>query len=253
MRLLTDLADACRRSGLVVIEDAGWRTRGHGPMNHPTGVLCHHTAGPAKGDAPSLRVVRDGRPGLPGPLSNLVLSRSGVVYVVAAGLSYHAGATFNTDQDNDSAIGIEAEATGVDEWPPVQYHAYVRLCRALCDHYGIPVDKVVGHKEAAKPLGRKIDPNFDMDAFRAAIRMEDDLTPEQAQMLTELHQRLARVETAWPGGNTDADNNPYDLLMFVKRLNVELHQLFLRSTDSVDIDRLADAVCEKIMQRMGCR
>ena len=59
--MLLDLADAARRSGLTVVEEPGWRTRGHGSMTAVQSITCHHTAGPATGDAPSLAVVRDGR------------------------------------------------------------------------------------------------------------------------------------------------------------------------------------------------
>lgn len=167
--MLTDLADAVRASGLPVVEEPGWQLRAHGPMLDVLAIICHHTAGPATGDAPSLGTVRDGRPDLRGPLAQLLLARSGTVHVVAAGLCWHTGATFQPWQANASAIGIEAEATGVDAWPPVQYDAYVRLCRALADHYGVPDDRVLGHKEIAAPAGRKIDPNFDMTAFRADL------------------------------------------------------------------------------------
>jgi hypothetical protein len=272
MPYLLDLADACRKSGLTVVEDAGWRTRGHGPMGPVAGIVCHHTAGPATGDAPSLRVVRDGRPDLPGPLSNIVLGRSGTVYVVAAGLSYHAGVTFLPIEDNYSAVGIEGEATGVDAWPDVQMDAYVRLCRALCDHYCVSYDNVWGHKEVAKPLGRKIDPNFDMNAFRARIRGEDDLTPEEHNLLVnlvqkveELHARVARIEPSWPGGVTDDQNRGYDLFMYAKRNNVELRQLseihvknILDKISSltvgggqVDYKVLAKAVADEIYSRMA--
>lgn len=167
---LTDLADACRRSGLRVVEQPGWKTRGHAAFSgSPQTIMCHHTAGPRNGEAPSLGVVTNGRPGLAGPLSQLVLGRSGTVYVVAAGVAWHAGNTRTAAEGNYRAIGIEAEATGVDPWPAVQYDAYVRLCRALIDHYGLAPANVVGHKEAAVPRGRKIDPNFDMNAFRTAV------------------------------------------------------------------------------------
>lgn len=168
-RYLTDLADACRKSGLPVVECAGWKTRGHAAFTSVSTIMCHHTAGPRNGEAPSLNVVTNGRPGLAGPLSQIVLGRSGTVYVVAAGVAWHAGNTRTAAEGNYRAIGIEAEATGVDAWPAVQYDAYVRLCRALIDHYGLSPANVVGHKEAAVPAGRKIDPNFDMNAFRAAV------------------------------------------------------------------------------------
>lgn len=170
MVMLTDLAVAARRSGLPVNEQPGWQTRGHGGMaGTPRSIALHHTAGPRTGEAPSLRVVRDGRSDLPGPLAHFVLGRSGTVYVVAAGQCWHAGATWTANQSNPWAIGIEAEATGVDPWPPGQYDAYLRLVRALCDHYRIPFAAVQGHKEICKPRGRKSDPNFDCNAFRAAL------------------------------------------------------------------------------------
>jgi hypothetical protein len=40
------------------------------------------------------------------------------------------------------------------------------MCRCLSDFYRFPIDKIVGHKEICSPAGRKIDPNFDMVAFR---------------------------------------------------------------------------------------
>jgi hypothetical protein len=177
--MLTDLADACRKSGLKVVEVDGWKTRGHGPMTRVDSIVCHHTATSkaAAGDYPSLGIVRDGRSDLPGPLSQLGLGRSGTVYVIAAGVSYHAGETFETAQDNWHAIGIEAEADGLSVWPAEQMDAYARLCRALIDHYQLNVSDVEGHKEVASPLGRKVDPNFDMSRFREAVANQgDDMT-----------------------------------------------------------------------------
>lgn len=169
---LTDLAAACRKSGLPVVEVPGWKTRGHGGMKAVNSVLVHYTATPnsAKGNYPSLRVVRDGRSDLPGPLSQLGLGRDGTVYVIAAGRSYHAGPTANPGvQGNSFSIGIEAENAGRDPWTPLQYGAYVKLVAALCRHYKLPASRVYGHKEAAVPRGRKGDPNFSMDDFRKAV------------------------------------------------------------------------------------
>ena len=71
--MLTDLAKACRKSGLEVIEVPGRKTRGHGEMAGVKSIVCHNTAGPREGDIPSLKFVRDGHPGLSGPLSRLML------------------------------------------------------------------------------------------------------------------------------------------------------------------------------------
>jgi hypothetical protein len=178
--LLSDLATAVRKSGLPVVEVPGWRTRGHGEMGGVRTIVCHHTAGPSTGNFPSLGVVRDGRAGLSGPLANLGLGRDGTVYVIAAGLCYHAGVVLQSDYRNGYSIGIEAEATGVTDWPAVQMDAYARLCAALCLHYTLPVGRVLGHKEVCAPVGRKTDPNFDMAAFRGAVAnvQEDAVTPQ---------------------------------------------------------------------------
>lgn len=173
MPYLTDLADAARKSGLKVVEEPGWKSRGHGPMVDVRTIVCHHTAGPTVGNMPSLGVVRDGRTGLRGPLSHLTLARDGTVYVVAAGLCYHAGAVGRTAHSNGYAIGIEAEATGVTSWPAVQMDAYARLCAALATHYDVALSHIVGHKEIATPKGRKIDPNFSMPAFRSRVAAVD--------------------------------------------------------------------------------
>jgi len=176
-RMLTDLADILRKANLPVIEVDGWKTRGHGIMASVKGILVHHTAGAPTGDYPSLRIVRDGRSDLPGPLSQLGLGRNGTWYVIAAGKSYHAGATIDDSiYGNSNAIGVEGEGTGVPStntghlyWPEVQYQSYVKGVKALQAAYAVPTSRVKGHKEAAVPLGRKPDPNFSMDEFRAAL------------------------------------------------------------------------------------
>lgn len=197
--MLEDLADACRKSGLEVIETPGWKTRGHGELMSVETIVPHHTATPrtVAGDYPSLGIVRDGRADLPGPLAQLGLSRSGEVYVIAAGVAYHAGTTFLSRQDNWHAIGIEAEHDGFSPWPRPQYDAYVRLCAALARHYGVPVMSVQGHKEIAAPAGRKIDPTFDMTVFRADVNRllaEEDRRAEMARDLNDAMVPTKRAE-----------------------------------------------------------
>lgn len=204
MKLL-DLADACRRSGLDVVELPDWRRRGHGAMQSVDAIVLHHTAGPATGDAPSLRVVRDGRPDLRGPLAHLVLARSGTVHVVAAGLCWHTGPTHEPWQGNAHAIGIEAEHVGRpgSVWTQVQYGAYVRLARALADHYDVPPARILGHREVARPAGRKVDPTFDLPTFRAAVAGETARPTlrrrDQGPAVEELHRLLGLVEPGEPG------------------------------------------------------
>jgi N-acetyl-anhydromuramyl-L-alanine amidase AmpD len=194
MPYLTNLADVARSAGLTVVEQAGWKTRGHGAMIDVQTVTCHHTAGPATGDAPSLQVVQNGRSDLAGPLAHFVLSRSGVVYVVAAGQCWHTGATLQPWQSNAHSIGIEAEATGKDPWPEVQLDAYARLCAALCRAFGLSVSRVLGHKEVCAPVGRKPDPNFDMNEFRGRVATVLNPPADWLKMATQAEVKAAFVE-----------------------------------------------------------
>src|SRR4029077_16497252 len=117
------------------------------------------------------------------PLANLYLSRSGDVYVIAAGATNTNGAGSAPwpggcpdDSMNTHAIGIEGASQGTGEaWPIGQQVAYTDMCAALCAAYSIDVDHVRAHFEWAPD--RKIDPagqsmyasgasSWDMGVFR---------------------------------------------------------------------------------------
>lgn len=114
-----------------------------------------------------------------GPLAQLCLGRDGTFYVVAAGKCFHAGTgTWKSiTTGNTSFIGIEAENTGInkpgdprhDPWPTIQTNAYCRGVAAILKHIGQNEDMCCGHKEYALPVGRKIDPTFNMDDFRREV------------------------------------------------------------------------------------
>lgn len=208
---ITDLADAARESGLPVVEVGGWRTRGQGGMWGIRAVVAHHTATSrnAKGDYPTLAIVRDGHSGLRGTLAQLGLGRSGTVYVIAAGLCWHAGQVVIPNAANEYAIGIEAEHDGVSPWTDVQYNAYVALCSALTRHYEVPV---YGHKEVNKVDG-KIDPTFDMNEFRAYVNAwtpdKEGLTVSDIQ---EIIARLGKIEAVL------SDRNPLGLQASIQKM-----------------------------------
>lgn len=188
--MLTDLADVLRAAGLTVVEESGWRTRGHGAMTDVLGSTCHHTAPGIRSLKPrlSLGVVKDGRPDLPGPLAHLYLDRDGTYHVVAAGRCYHAGESIRPEYTNSHRIGTEAEAAGdgwSEDWPDVQMDAYARGQKALSQHYRFPVSEILGHKETCAPKGRKSDPSFNMDAFRsrvAAVDLEESIDMTEAEV-----------------------------------------------------------------------
>lgn len=168
------LADVLRAAGLKVIEEPGWKTRG-GDMGRIKGIICHHTAGGMSGNFPSLGVVKNGRPGLSGPLSQLGLGRDGTFYVIAAGRSNHAGrgAYKGIKTGNTNFIGIEAENTGYEHgpraeaWSKEEMDAYKTGVAAILLHLGLTADMCIGHKEWAPT--RKTDPTFDMVVFRKDV------------------------------------------------------------------------------------
>ncbi|MDQ3907528.1 MAG: N-acetylmuramoyl-L-alanine amidase [Acidobacteriota bacterium] len=171
---LTWLPDVLKAAGLKVSAVDGWETRGRGDVGHIFGVICHHTAGPRRGNMPSLRTLIQGRPDLPGPLAQLGLGRDGTYYVIAAGRCNHAGVGTWKGVVNGNAnfIGIEAENTGLPgdtPWPDVQLDAYHRGVAAILKKIGRGPDFCAGHKEYALPHGRKDDADFDMDAFRTSV------------------------------------------------------------------------------------
>jgi hypothetical protein len=170
---LSWLPEVLEDAGLKVAEQPGWLTRGRGDVGSIKGVVCHHTAGPATGNMPSLGIVTNGREGLPGPLSQLCLGRDGTYFVVAAGRANHAGPGEweGVTTGNSSFIGIEAENRGRqgDSWPEVQMDAYRRGVAAILAKLGVGANMCCGHKEYAKPDGRKPDPRFDMDEFRSDV------------------------------------------------------------------------------------
>lgn len=195
---LIDLVTLLSDAGVSVVGEPSWATRSRPGPFKPVGVMVHHTAGGRTGDAPSLAVCRDGRPGLAGPLCHIVLARSGLAHVVSAGLANHAGpgdprvlaavradAPVDVDARHRSVVpetapgnasfwGIEVENTGLAndaEYPAVQLDALALICAALCHHHGWSANRVIHHRQWTR---RKPDMSYRGD-LRSAIeaRMAD--------------------------------------------------------------------------------
>ena len=190
--LLQDLPAKLRKYGLTVVEIDGWRNRAFAgqDMKAIRGVIWHHTATPrsnfVNADLPTLGTCLNGNSGTPGPLCQIMLGRSGTVYVLAAGVCNHAGfgaaAGIPVDTGNHYFIGIEMESSGIApaDWTADQIRVAPYLGAALELEYlqGQPEEMRIqlGHKEYAANripnLSGKIDPyNWpgDMDGLREAI------------------------------------------------------------------------------------
>jgi len=176
------LADVLKaqRPKITVAELPDWQQYGHGDYGQIWGVMIHHT-GSARADAMS---IRNGRPDLMGPLSNLHIAQDGTVTVVAAGVCWHAGRGsypgIPTDNGNRVLIGIECAwprdtsitpATQTRErWPDAQIIAMRDSVAAILTRLGYDSSRVIAHKEYAGLAQGKWDPgNLDMGWFRGEV------------------------------------------------------------------------------------
>ncbi|MBT2489368.1 N-acetylmuramoyl-L-alanine amidase [Streptomyces sp. ISL-96] len=181
--------DVLRDEGIKVVQVGDWRThnRNHkGPWGPVHGVMIHHTV--TSGTSKTVRICRDGYPGLPGPLCHGVIAKSGSIHLVGYGRANHAGlgdddvlraviAERALPRDNESNTdgnrhfyGFECEnlGNGEDPWPEVQLEAIERAAAAVCRHHGWNARSVIGHLEWQPG---KIDPRgFSMNAMRGRIQ-----------------------------------------------------------------------------------
>jgi hypothetical protein len=163
------LPAALRRFGLTVELVPGWETRGSSTFS-PRGAVAHWTAGPrGTTKRPSLNIVVNGRPGLPGPLANVYLDRNGIAVVCAAGRANHAGVGgWRGLTANSQVFGTEAECGGDGDWTPAQRRAYPLVNAAYCSLGGFDHSMVCGHSEWAPT--RKIDiRDWPMNLMRAQV------------------------------------------------------------------------------------
>lgn len=195
--LLNDLAAIIRAADIHVTEAAGWQGHNHGPMVSVECIVIHHTAGAPTGDYPSFSVVRNGRPGLEGPLAQVGIGRTGRAITFSNGVAWHAGATLQTWMSNPYSIGFEVESAGDGTpWPSVQLYNTAKAAAACCRRYGVPVSRVLGHKEICYPVGRKPDPvgiPGGMPAFRALVQKYlsgDVMDANQYAVLVETQRRV---------------------------------------------------------------
>jgi hypothetical protein len=187
-----DLLQTLTAAGVTVAPVDGWQRRGR-PGFAPDGVMLHHTAGAKTGDAPSLSLCIDGRPGLSGPLCHILVGRDGTAHLIAANIANHAGqgsaevlalvqagspvqgdARDHRYKDavfgNTPFYGIEVENAGVggDPYPDAQIDALVKICAALCSAHGWTVDRIIHHRQWTT---RKIDMSYRGDLLAAVAQL----------------------------------------------------------------------------------
>jgi hypothetical protein len=177
-------------AGLVVKASSGWESRGRSSDVNYWAVIAHHTASTSDNDS----LLINGRSDLPGPLCNWALHANGDWVLIASGRANHAG---EGTVSNSESQGIEA--TGPWGYPDTygpaafkQYDEYEIGCAALLAAMDADISDLFGHKETARPVGRKIDPYFDMPSFRTGVESGEDELPYSEQELTNFAKSGAK-------------------------------------------------------------
>jgi len=168
-----NVLDVLRAAGVPCAGYSGWenRSRSTGGFTGLYGIVCHHTASNTS-PANDLNYMVTGPDN---PISNGLLDRDGLFTCIAAGASNHAGkgggssdgggqpwvtsrGTVPGNSANSYAFGIEAANAGTGQaWTEAQQNSYARMCRALCDAYGMnPQTDTISHQLWTPP--RKCDP-----------------------------------------------------------------------------------------------
>jgi hypothetical protein len=211
---------ALRAEGVPFIELDGWTTRGRdvatgrffGPVH---GILNHHTAG-----VDSLAVIAHrGVPGLPPPLAHALLRKDGVVVLVAAGRTNHAGPVAEnvhraiiaerplprqdktrTVDGNDSLYGLEVEnrGDGEDVYTRAQYDSWTRFNAALCRLHDWTQGSVAGHLETS--VEGKPDPAGPVAGYARRGRF----TFTMAQLRADVAERLEHP-ASWSPDTQEAE------------------------------------------------
>ena len=146
-----DLYDRLLALGLNVRAVKGWRSRRTPGPFEAVGIMLHDTVRPE-----CIELIVNGRPGISGPLANLLISKDGSVDLVAGSRCHHAGngarevleeviagikpgADASTRRLRDSVRGntyfygieVDNRSDGADPYPGAQIEALVSSCVAF--------------------------------------------------------------------------------------------------------------------------
>lgn len=107
---------------------------------------------------------------------HIMIGRNGAVYLVVPPerRAWHCGKSRMEGHDdvNDFSIGVclANRNDGVEEYPAAQYAEAMRVCTKLCQHFGIPANRITTHALIAIPTGRKTDPKgLNLTAFQTSV------------------------------------------------------------------------------------
>lgn len=179
------IADRIRAKGVIVVEVNGWKSSGSDYFD-PEIPVAHHTAGASTGDAPSLGICISGTSKTPGPLCNVLQSRSNKAYVISAGRTNNAGSGgWKGRTGNSKTWGIEVENVGTanEPWREDQLKTTALIAAALAEVKHKDSELICEHKEWAPT--RKID-RHTIQGHDLRIRVNDVWNPPPASPKLEL-------------------------------------------------------------------
>lgn len=230
---------ALKAEGVEVVEVGDWEHHNRnskGPWGPVHGVMIHHTV--TSGTQNTVKIVRDGYAGLPGPLCHGMIAKSGKVYLVGYGRANHAGLgdpdvlravidERSAPADNEATVdgnrafyGFECEnlGNGKDPWPAAQLEAIERVSAAICRYHDWGSLSVIGHKEWQPG---KVDPlGFTMDSVRARVASRLKAGPDKP--------------TPPPSTGTTYTVKPGDTLSGIaKALGVTVDALYAANKDKI--------------------
>lgn len=147
----TNLPSILRGAGLMVVVHVGADTRGQGELAGVEAIFVHHTGSASMPGA--VNVVRDGREGLRGLLSQLALDPDGRWHYLGSRQAWHAGTggplpSIPANLANSRTISIEGVSSG-GSWTAAQRWSYPRGVAALADAFRLPTSRVVRHQDWA--------------------------------------------------------------------------------------------------------
>lgn len=181
--MTVELGKIFRAEGIRVVEEPNWRTHMRPGGFAPVGIIVHHTGVKREAaDGNVVRLLREGRPDLAGPLCTAGIMETGVLHLISAGRTNHAGKgsslvynrvkadqppparsvdTVDDMTGNGYFYGFEVDHPGdASPYAEAQIGCLVRACTALVRHHKWTANRVIHHAEWTD---RKIDMSWKGD------------------------------------------------------------------------------------------
>lgn len=265
---LRDWPDVLRNAGIEVKVHAEVGRLSHGALSD-VNVLWHHDASP-QGDSPG--ALDWMKRNFSNSSAQVWVDRKGVWHFISYGIAWHSGRVNNRMFDNYRSVGIETDHTVGENWPQTQIDSLRKGTAVVLKHEGKSSAALSFHKNAAIPIGRKVDPHgLDLGTERnnvqalinnAAAVVNDIATAVEDDFLmalSEYDQQLVRntivecVEILRDISNRlRVPNYPFDWLPAINNNLMALGQADGNGIEGdIDVDKLAQTLAASVSEEVG--